>query len=126
MTALSYGVAPWRVAALRDQARLALDLAAAVSLVETADGWLDACERGDAQLWHAPGLWAVTRVVAGKAGWVAQIVAMAGVYDGELVDQMEAWARSTGCTRIYFAGRPGWLKRRPDYRLRQVTLEKEL
>ena len=49
----------------------------------------------------------VIRVAVGNAGTEVQ---------GELLDQIGAWARSIGCVAVRYYGRRGWLKRFPRFR----------
>ena len=43
-----------------------------------------------------------------------------------LMEDLEAWAKHEGCTRIIGVMRKGWAKRLPDYRMTHVYLEKDL
>lgn len=108
------------------QAVPALDCAFDRSDVHDTATWLQKCRDDLAQLWNDGDLWALTEVVETKAGRAIHIVAMAGTYRQSLVDEIEAWGRSVGCRRSYFTGRKGWLRKVPDYRLKTVTLEKEI
>lgn len=43
-----------------------------------------------------------------------------------LLDEIEGWFRSMGCSRIELRGRKGWERVLPDYELKAVVLSKEL
>lgn len=43
-----------------------------------------------------------------------------------LLGEIEAFAKSEGCTKTRIIGRKGWVRALPDYRLARVVLEKEL
>lgn len=96
------------------------------SYVHRAEEWLQRCRNDQAQLWRHEGYWAVSEVLDTRAGRVMHLVASAGHYEPLLVDEIEAWARARGCTRVLSTVRPGLSRRRPDYRVKTVTLEKEL
>jgi len=72
---------------------------------------------------------AVTQVTDPKDCRLCTIVACGG-HDwerfGHLIEGLEKYARAEGCTRIEIAGRPGWLRRLPDYKLAKVVIRKEL
>jgi hypothetical protein len=104
----------------------ALACAFARSDVHDAALWVGRCKADLAQLWKRGNLWAITEVQATKEGRALHIVAMAGDYAPELVEEMEAWGRSAGCSKSFFTGRQGWVRKVPDYRVKTVTLEKEL
>lgn len=88
--------------------------------------WIDRCKKDTAQLWNIDGLWALSEVIDGKQKRVFHMIAAAGEYNELLIAEMENWAQSVGCQVAIFEGRKGWLKRLPSYRLKSVTLEKEL
>jgi len=93
---------------------------------DTAQMWLERC-RGDlAQLWMHDGYWAISEVIEGKACRVLHLVASAGKYNNELVDEMEAWGRSVGCRQVVAEVRRGMTRRRPGYRIKAVSVEKDL
>jgi hypothetical protein len=96
------------------------------SCVHDAALWVERCVQNLAQLWRKGELWAITEVIETKAGRAVHIVAMAGTYDRALVSEIEQWGREMGCGKCFFTGRKGWIRAVPDYRLRTVTLEKEL
>jgi hypothetical protein len=72
---------------------------------------------------------AVTQVTQDRDRRLCTIVACSG-HDfarwGALIEGLEAYARAENCVRMEIAGRPGWLKRLPDYRLRKIVIRKEL
>jgi hypothetical protein len=104
----------------------ALAPAFALSETETVEAYRKMCEQDLAQVWRRDNLHAITTVHATKTGRAIKIVAMAGEYDGDLVDEIECFGRKVGCNKIIFSGRKGWLKKRPDYKLKTVTMEKGL
>lgn len=104
----------------------ALAPAFALSETETVEDYRKMCEQDLAQAWAHKNLHAITTVHETKTGRAIKIVAMAGEYDGDLVDEIERFGRNVGCNKIIFSGRKGWLKKRPDYKLKTVTMEKGL
>jgi hypothetical protein len=72
---------------------------------------------------------AVTQVTQQNDHRLCVIVACGG-HDwkkfGGLIAGLEAYARAEGCRRMEIAGRPGWLRRLPDYRLAKIVIRKEL
>ena len=72
---------------------------------------------------------AVTQVTQVKDQRLCTIVACGG-HDwarwGGLIEGLENYARAENCARIEIAGRPGWRRRLPDYRLRKVVMGKDL
>lgn len=72
---------------------------------------------------------AVTKVTQEKTHRLCTIVACGG-YDwtrwGNLIEGLEKYARAENCQHMEIAGRPGWLKRLPGYRLAKVVIRKEL
>lgn len=109
-----------------DEAADALRPAFERSDVFAEQEWVDRCRNDVAQLWRDGDCWAITEVQATKKGLAANIVGLAGEYSDSLVEEIENWARSIGCGKIFYTGRQGWLRRKPDYKLRCVTAEKEL
>jgi hypothetical protein len=72
---------------------------------------------------------AVTKVTAEKDHRLCTIVACGGhdwEHWGALIEGLENYARAEGCKRSEICGRPGWLKRLPDYRLAKIVIRKEL
>lgn len=90
------------------------------------EDWIAMCKEDKAQLWRKGDYWLISMVVQTKRGLAIDLKFSAGVYEPDLVDEANAWAKSIGCVRSYFSGRPGCARRRPDYRIRCVTAEKEL
>ncbi len=117
---------PSQVRSIRAEASNALRPAFDLSHDHDAHVWLDRCEKDLAQLWRHGELWAITEVRNGKDGRFLHILAMAGEYSRDLVNEMETWAKSIGCVKSVFTGRKGWMRRVPDYKLKAVTLEKEI
>jgi len=61
--------------------------------------------------------------------WICGVRFLTGEDSGRwlyLVDQLEAWARANGCSRLDIVARKGWAKKLPDYKLTHVLLEKDL
>lgn len=72
---------------------------------------------------------AVTQVTQQKDHRLCTIVACGGhgwERWGALIAGLENYARAESCRRMEIAGRPGWLKRLPDYRLAKIVIRKEL
>lgn len=44
----------------------------------------------------------------------------------EILEGLEQWGRSLGCTAVEAAGRPGWARRLSNYKRRTVIVRKEL
>lgn len=88
----------------------------------------------NAYLWLALGQGAVlaavvTQVTHERDGRLCTIVACGGrnwARWGGLIEGLENYARAENCRRIEIAGRPGWRRRLPDYRLTKIVLRKEL
>ena len=72
---------------------------------------------------------AVTKVTQDNGERLCTIVACAG-HDwtkfGPLIAGLEAYARAERCAAIEICGRPGWMRRLPDYRLAKVVIRKRL
>lgn len=96
------------------------------SYVHSTEEWLQRCRDDLAQLWRHNGYWGITEVLETRAGRVFHMVASAGDYEDALVEEMEAWARAQGCSRVLSTVRPGFARKRTDYRVKTMTLEKEL
>ena len=109
-----------------DEAVAALQPAFEYSDVMTSEDWVSRCKSDQAQLWSVGNCWAITEVQNTKVGLVAHIVGLAGSPAEQVIDEIEEWAKALGCKKVFFSGRKGWLKARPDYKLRCVTAEKEL
>jgi hypothetical protein len=72
---------------------------------------------------------AVTQVTQENDHRLCTIVACGGrdfARWGGLIEGLEDYARAEGCARVEIAGRPGWRKRLPGYRLVKVVIRKEL
>lgn len=72
---------------------------------------------------------AVTKVTNEPLGRLCTIVACGG-YDwdrfGRLIEGLEKYAKSEGCTAMEICGRPGWSRRLKDYRTVKIVIRKEL
>ena len=72
---------------------------------------------------------AVTQVAQQEGHRVCTIVACGG-RDwrrwGALIAGLEDYARAEGCARVEIAGRPGWRRRLPDYRLAKIVMRKDI
>ena len=88
--------------------------------------WVQRCMDDKAQLWRHNNYWVITEVQDTKRGRAVHLVFSAGVYEPSLVDAINDWAASRGCTHSYFSGRPGCQRKRPDYRIKYITFEKDL
>lgn len=113
----------------------------AATIAETSGGRVNAehirqhVEAGTMQLWVVLGAQgealalAVTEIVAFPLSKVCVVRGLAG-HDREKwvhhLDDIEAWAKGLGCTRIEVRGRKGMAKVLPQYKLTSVYLEKEL
>ncbi|MFC4924708.1 hypothetical protein [Delftia deserti] len=109
-----------------DEAAAALEPAFRRTHTDTAEAWLERCRRDLAQLWEHQGYWAISEVINGKTCRVLHLVASAGVFNNELVDEMEAWGRSIGCKKVVAEVRRGMTRRRHGYRIKAVSVEKDL
>jgi len=72
---------------------------------------------------------AVTQVTQQDDHRLCTIVACGGrdfARWGGLIAGLENYARAERCARVEIAGRPGWLRRLPGYRLAKIVLRKEL
>lgn len=119
-------IQPCQVCDVQEEASKVLSCAFDHSFDQSVEYWIDRCKRDTAQLWHLDGLWALSEVIDGKQNRVFHMIAAAGDYNEILINDMEKWAKSVGCQVSIFEGRKGWLKRLSSYRLKSVTLEKEL
>lgn len=108
------------------EAASALEPAFQRTHTDTAEMWIDRCRADLAQLWEHQGYWAISEVIDGKTCRVLHLVASAGVFNHELVDEMEAWGRSVGCKKVVAEVRRGMTRRRPGYRIKSVAVEKDL
>jgi hypothetical protein len=72
---------------------------------------------------------AVTQVTQQQDHRLCIIVACGGrdfTRWGYLIEGLEDYARAENCARIEIAGRPGWLRLLPDYRLAKIVIRKDL
>jgi hypothetical protein len=109
-----------------DEALEALRPAFEYSDDQNVEDWIAMCKEDKAQLWRLNDYWMISVVVKTKYGLGIDLKFSAGVYEPDLIDEANAWAKSVGCVKSYFSGRPGCARRRPDYRIRCVTADKEL
>ncbi len=109
-----------------DEATEALRPAFAHSDVCEVEDWIELCKQDKAQLWRLRDYWLISEIQSTKHGLVVHLAYSAGVYEPDLVSEVEQWAKSLGCVRSFFSGRPGCARRRPDYKIRYITMEKEL
>ncbi len=109
-----------------DEAVNALAPAFDRSYVHQSADWVARCAHGLAQLWRGDDYWVITEVIKGKDGLICHQVASAGVYNDALLDEIEGWAKSIGCSKTLATVRPGFSRRRPGYRTKTITQEKEL
>ncbi|WP_343735342.1 hypothetical protein [Acidovorax sp.] len=109
-----------------DEAADALRPAFDRSYTDYVETWLEACRRDEAQLWRRNQYWAITRVISAlKTGeMICHQVASAGEFDGELLNEIEAWAKSKGCVKMVADVRPGLTRRVDGYAIKAVTVEK--
>ena len=108
------------------EAAAALAPAFVHSDVANVEDWIEQCKADLAQLWRHNDYWLISEVQQTKNGLAVHLAYSAGVYEPCLVDEVNEWAKSIGCVRSYFSGRPGCQRRRKDYRLRYITMEKDL
>lgn len=109
-----------------DEAVVALQPAFDRSYVHQVEHWIERCRQDAAQLWREGDYWAITEVLSGKDGLILHEVASAGSYVDSLIDEIEDFGRRVGCRKVLATVRPGLARRRPGYRTKTVTLEKEL
>jgi hypothetical protein len=72
---------------------------------------------------------AVTKVTTEPDHRLCTLVACSGQdweHWGHLIADLENYAKAEGCQRMEICGRPGWIKRLPDYRTVKVVIRKEL
>ena len=89
-----------------------------------AEEWVARCREGTAHLWRCGDSWATTEVIDLPKLRICHITALAGVWDQEIMQEIEAWAKSHGCQRVFFTGRKGWAKKLPDYSPIATVFEK--
>lgn len=71
----------------------------------------------------------VTQIVPDHKGKVCNLVAIGGEdwwRWGHTIEKIEGYARNEKCNAVEICGRPGWGRRLTDYRVKNVTLRKEL
>jgi hypothetical protein len=112
--------------AIPEEAASALAPAFDRSYVHQAQDWIDRCTQGMAQLWRNGDYWAITEIIRGKDGLICHQMASAGAYNDALIDEIEGWAKSIGCQKTLATVRPGMARKRPGYRTKTITQEKEL
>lgn len=117
---------PQEIPAIRQAAEDALRPAFDHSDVAHVSDWVQRCIDDKAQLWRLRSYWLISEVQDTKKGRAVHLVFSSGVYEPELVDAVNAWAKEIGCTHSFFSGRPGCQRKRQDYRLKYITMEKEL
>ena len=117
---------PSEISAIRKEAEDALRPAFDHSDVADVETWVQRCIDDQAQLWRLNAYWIISEVQDTKKGRAVHLAFSAGVYEPALVDEVNAWAKSIGCVRSFFSGRPGCQRKRPDYRLKYITMEKEI
>jgi hypothetical protein len=72
---------------------------------------------------------AVTKVTQENGERLCTIVACAGrdwTKFGRLIARLEDYARAEGCDAVEICGRPGWMRRLPDYRVTKIVIRKRL
>jgi len=72
---------------------------------------------------------AVTKVTEEDGERLCTIVACAGrdwTKFGRLIGGLEDYARAEGCSAVEICGRPGWMRRLPDYRVTKIVMRKRL
>lgn len=102
---------------------------------DTPEMFLEDCRRQQAQIWLiAEG---ITVVAAGGTSvdtlrngkrilnvrWIAGRGYRAWQHH---FDRVKGWAREQGCASIYYRGRPGWQRRRPQARVTAYIYEESL
>lgn len=109
-----------------DIAEIALSRAADMSDAADAHEWVRRCRKDTAQLWREGDFWIVTEIVTTRRGIALHFIAAAGDFKQSLVDEAEEWARRLGCRKAFFTGRKGWERKLPQYKVRTVTMEREI
>lgn len=117
---------PSDIPAIREEAEDALRPAFDHSDVAHVEPWVQRCADDLAQLWRLNDYWVISEIQETLRGRAVHLVFSAGVYEPALVDEINAWAKSKGCTHSFFSGRPGCQRKRPDYRVKYITMQKEL
>lgn len=93
---------------------------------DDAEYWIKRCREDTAQLWANNGYWIISEVINGRSGRVLHLVASAGRFNQELIDEVEKWGVSVECKKVIATVRKGFLRRRAGYRITRVSVEKEL
>jgi hypothetical protein len=102
---------------------------------DTPEMFLADCRRADAQIWLAAEKATVLAAcgtsidVRRDGNKVFNIRWLSGRdYDSwqHHFDRMKLWAASKGCTSLYYRGRPGWQRMRPQARVAGVIYEEAL
>ena len=109
-----------------DEAVAALQAAAAKSDAAEAFEWVERCKQDTAQLWRHGAFWLVTEIVRLRDGIALHFIAAAGPFNQSLIDEAQAWARSIGCRKAFFTGRKGWERKLPQFKVRTVTMERNI
>jgi hypothetical protein len=117
---------PQEIPAIRHAAEDALRPAFDHSDVANVSEWVQRCIDDKAQLWRLRAYWVISEVQDTKNGLAVHLVFSAGGYEPELVDAINTWAKAKGCKKSFFSGRPGCQRKRPDYRLKYITMEKDI
>ena len=78
----------------------------------SVDDVLEACYRGEWQMWEGQRSLVVTQLSVHPRCKEAFAFLAAGDLDeiAAMYPVLEAWARESGCTKLAFRGRPGWSK----------------
>ena len=98
----------------------------------SVDDVLEACYRGEFQMWEGRASVVVTQVVVNPQKKEAVAFLAAGSLEEiqEMYPVVEAWALDIGCTRLSCHGRPGWertwLTKDAGWRPELVVYSKEL
>lgn len=85
-----------------------------------------AARAGRVRIWRKSFLWMVTAEHATRIGVVVQIIAAAGPWDGDLLDEIESYARNIGAKQLKYSGRRGWERKVPNFKVTSITATKEL
>lgn len=100
----------------------------AISLSDDTDHWIEQCRLGNAQFWRsADGAYsAITEVREIGGARVFHMVASAGEFRLELLEEGEAWGLAMGCTKAVTEGRLGWGRVLPNYKTATCQFIKDL
>lgn len=119
-------ILPQDIPAIRKVAEDALRPAFDHSDVAHVEPWVQRCADDQAQLWRHNDYWVITEIQNTHRGLAVHLTFSAGVYEPDLIEEIHAWAKSIGCTHAFFSGRPGCQRKRPDYRVKYITMERDL